>query len=156
MVVGSGHAVEYKNRNQQELVSPERLDPGAGGDEPGSAAKRIQRNQHDRGVLHPKFDEVERMVAQRTAGGNQRVRSARDAPKGEGQQDFGAASGQVNDREQEADRAQVAGERGRQAPHAVGDLVKVNPEVERHEAVAQDALGPQAQVVVRPSHQHQE
>jgi len=94
------------------------------------------------------------MVAQRAAGGNERVRSARDAPKGEGQQDFGAASGQVNDREQEADRAQVAGERGRQAPGPVGDLVKVNSEVERHEAVAQDSLGPQAQVVVGPSHEH--
>ena len=103
MVVGSGDAVEHKNRNQQELVAPERLDPGAGGDEPGSAAKCIERNQYNRSVLYPKFDEVERMVAQWAGGSDERVRSARDAPKGEGQQDFSAASGQVNDREQEAD-----------------------------------------------------
>lgn len=156
MVVGFGDAVEYKNRDQQELVAPEGLDPGTGGDEPGSAAKRIERNEHNRRVLHPKFDEVKWMVAQWTAGGNERVRSARDAPKGEGQQDFGAASGEVNDCEQKADRAKVAGERGGHAPGSIGNLVNVNPEVERHEAVAQDALGPKAQVVVGPSQEHQE
>jgi len=107
-------------------------------------------------VLHPKFDEVKWMVAQWTAGGNERVRSARDAPKGEGQQDFGIAGGQVNDCEQEADRAQMAGERGGHAPDSIGNLVKVNPEVERHKAVTQDALGPQAQGVVGPSQEHQE
>ena len=84
------------------------------------------------------------------------MRSAGDAPKGEGQQDFGIAGGQVNDCEQKADRAEVAWERRGRTPHPVRDLVRVHAQVERGQAVAQNALSPQAQVVVGPSNERQE
>ena len=109
LVVGAGDAVEHEDRHKQGLVAPEGFDPGAGGHEPGSASQCIKGHQHDGGVLHPKLDEVERMGPERASGGDKRVGSARNPPKGERQQDFGAARGQVNDGEQEADRAQVAG-----------------------------------------------
>lgn len=138
MVVGPSKSIENKYWNQYGLVAPESTYPCSGRYQPGSAAQGIKRNKHDAHMLYIKLNEVERVRPNWTGWGNQRVRSARNAPERERQQNLGAARGEVNYGKDKTNGAKMPGQTDRSAPYSVNNLVRMHSEVECGKSIAKN------------------